>query len=435
MNELNSEQHALIRNHEMFPTEAIAKRCGWGVILTANACLLILILASPHHPVYDESIFLNATKLLHAAGFSKRFLLDFPGAAGPLHTLVYYPFIRLGATFPYLRLVSFGLLLGSALLLARLSEKTGLASQRPHCIGATLVGGIFTVLPTAGVSAGMALTEMPAMFFLSLSLFLLASASSAATLRASTAFAAAAGLTLGIAVLGRQNYLVVLPGLLVLLLSDTHKWIRNALTIAVVCLLTIAVVSPVFLIWGWLEPPAYASTDVGISLWNGVLAMGYAGLIGFLIAPEIIRSGKWPILAAIITATAIWSMVGAAFMPMHSVLPDLLGQSGAILVADFFGWVVSLIATYFLVCFLSYLWCDRNNGMILLFGAVALIGLASNAKITHQFSSRYVFVFLPFLLLSLAPAMRVTWHLPVRVAIGAGISLMSISSYFFLIRP
>ncbi|HEY2754411.1 MAG TPA: hypothetical protein VGJ01_01560 [Pseudolabrys sp.] len=59
-----------------------------------------------------------------------------------------------------------------------------------------------------------------------------------------------------------------------------------------------------------------------------------------------------------------------------------------------------------------------------------MLGIISNAKITHQFSSRYVFVFLPFLLLAAAPAVRSTWHQPVRLAIGAGISLGALVSYY-----
>jgi hypothetical protein len=70
--------------------------------------------------------------------------------------------------------------------------------------------------------------------------------------------------------------------------------------------------------------------------------------------------------------------------------------------------------------------------MILFCGSSALIGLASNVKITHQFSSRYVFVFLPLLLLSLAGSVRLTWHFPIRVVAGAFISLLSLSSYLLL---
>src|SRR5262249_40596353 len=102
---------------------------------------------------------------------------------------------------------------------------------------------------------------------------------------------------------------------------------------------------------------------------------------------------------------------------------------GTNLVASLFGLLMSLVGTFFVGCFAAYLWDNRYNRWTRFFVLVTLVGLASNAKITHQFSSRYVFVFLPFMLLSLAPALRLTWHLPVRVAAGACASLISVASY------
>jgi hypothetical protein len=77
-----------------------------------------------------------------------------------------------------------------------------------------------------------------------------------------------------------------------------------------------------------------------------------------------------------------------------------------------------------------YLWSNRADRMLVFFGLAALAGFASNVKITFQFSSRYDFVFLPLLLLSVSPAMRLTWHLPIRLAVGAAAGLLSLFSYF-----
>jgi hypothetical protein len=63
--------------------EITIERWIWTIVATANAVLFILILASPHHPIYDELAYLDATKLLHAEGFSRKFLLEYPVSAGP----------------------------------------------------------------------------------------------------------------------------------------------------------------------------------------------------------------------------------------------------------------------------------------------------------------------------------------------------------------
>src|SRR5262249_38237677 len=150
------------------------------------------------------------------------------------------------------------------------------------------------------------------------------------------------GVLLGTAVLGRQNYLLVLPCLLTLLIWDARIWARNLFLISVLCAATTAVVAPVFLIWGGLVPPKFASFDEGISVWNGVLTMGYAGLIGFLIAPDIIRGGTQYLFATFVVAIAIWLLTGTPIMPMQTALPALFGKLGTNLVASLFGLLMSL---------------------------------------------------------------------------------------------
>jgi hypothetical protein len=167
-------------------------------------------LSSPHHTIYDEAGYLDAIKLLDTAGFSREFLLSYVGPAGPLHPVFYFPFIRLGIAFPYLRLVSFALLLAAAWILSRVVMTAALARDISGRVSPGLVGGILTVIPTAAVSGGMTLTEMPAMLLFDVSLLLLVWSRGSYSLGLSLASASAAGLSFGIAVLGRQNYLIVL---------------------------------------------------------------------------------------------------------------------------------------------------------------------------------------------------------------------------------
>jgi hypothetical protein len=116
-------------------------------------------------------------------------------------------------------------------------------------------------------------------------------------------------------------------------------------------------------------------------------------------------------------------------LPMQTALTYLLGQTGVGLVGYAFSLLVSAIACYFLLCFAAHLVTNYDNRQAFIFGIALVFGLLSNVKITHQFSSRYVFVFSPLLLLSLASAMRPTWHLPLRIAVGAAIGMISAVSY------
>jgi hypothetical protein len=124
------------------------ERHAWIVVLAANAILVAVILNSPHHAVYDEGIYLDAIKLLETEGFSRQFLLSYIGPAGPLHPVFYFPFIKLGMTFPYLRVISLALLLASAWLLSRVAIAGALTrncDNRPvFIVGIGLVFGLLS---------------------------------------------------------------------------------------------------------------------------------------------------------------------------------------------------------------------------------------------------------------------------------------------------
>jgi hypothetical protein len=418
-----------VENSETLTRWSSIERYAWIVVLAANAILVAAILNSPHHAVYDEAGYLDAIKLLDSKGFSRQFLLSYVGPAGPLHPAFYFPFIKLGIAFPYLRLVSFALLLASAWILSRVAIAAALPRDISGHVSPGLIGGILTVIPTAAVSGGMTLTEMPAMLFFDVSLLLLVWSRRSSSLGISLASASAAGLLFGIAVLGRQNYLVLLPFLAVVLMAEGRNRTANTLSVATFCSITLATAAPVFSVWGGLVPPTTASLGEGLSWWNAVLSLGYCGLIGFLIAPKIARTDRLTLVLATTAGITVRMFAGASMPPMQTALTHFLGQSGVELTGYAFSLLVSVIACYFLLCFAAHLVSNHNNRPAFIFGISLVFGLLSNVKITHQFSSRYVFVFSPLLLLSLAPAMRPTWHLPLRIAVGAAVGLISAVSY------
>lgn len=419
-------------------SEPRLKISNWALIITANLALGALILASPKHAIYDEAWFLDTLSLLKQYGLSIGFLREFPGAAGPTYTFVFAIVGHLfKLSFPWLRFVNVILLFAAAVLIWRILVTTrpdrptaGSPAPSPAFLAASL-----TTLPTVGVSAGLALTEMPALFFMTTAQFLLVHSAQQIPPIQSWAAAILCGLCVAAAVLGRQNYLVMLPCLL-LAVRWTASVARRGDIFRVTLVVVIAAltVAPVFIVWGGLLPPRSASNADGFSLANGIRSAGYAGLIAFLFVPEIYRilAQQKALLAAVTIVSLPLSLAASQpTIPMASVTRAHLGEALTGFIAAGFGYLLSLSAIAFLVCFGIYLWQERMNWFTRLCGSAALLGILSNAKITHQFSSRYVFIFLPFIVLAVAPAVRTNWHQPLRLTIGASISLGALASYFF----
>lgn len=419
------------------PSDEALKTWNWVVIITANVALCALVAGSPHHPVYDEQWFLDTLDLLNRQGLSLDFLREFPGAAGPTFTFLFAAVEGLfGLGFPWLRFTNVALLAGSAALIWRIlmaGPERG-AAAAPATPSPALLAASLTTLPTVGVSAGMALTEMPALFFIMVSVFLLTLAREPNAKAPAWLAAIGCGGTIAVAVLGRQNYLVMLPAL-TLAFGWPPAFRRHDLPrIAVICAVVALIVSPVFIVWGGLIPPKSAWSGIGINPSNVVKAAGYAGIIILLFAPEIFRVlwQRKPLLAAVALASIPLSLAtGGAPVPMASLVRPLVGDQLAAAIATGFGFLLSLSAVCFLGCFVGYLWRERTNWLTRFAGSAALLGILSSAKITHQFSSRYVLVFLPFIVLATAPAVRTNWHQPLRLALGACISLGALASYYF----
>lgn len=418
---------------ELPPARPGITQLNWILMAAAGLGLCAFVALSPGHPVYDEQWFLDTLDLLKRHGLSITFLREFPGAAGPTFTLVFAAVDRAVAlSFPWLRFVNVALLGASAVLLWRILRMTSnlpAASPGPALLAASLI-----VLPTVGVSAGMALTEMPALFFITLSVFLLAFAREPETRAWSWLAAVGCGAAIAVAVLGRQNYLVMLPAL-TLAFGWPPAVRRSDILKAGVIVATVALIAgPVFIVWGGLIPPLLAWSGAGVSPANAIRSAGYAGLIALLFAPEIF-SVLWrrkALLAAAALASLPLSLAtGRATIPMASMMRPLFSEHFAAAFAAGFSVLLSLSAICFAGCFASYIWQERGNWLTRFAGSTALLGILSNARITHQFSSRYVLVFVPFIVLAAAPAVRTTWHQPLRLVLGAVISFGALASYYF----
>ncbi len=399
----------------------------WMVAAAAFLALIALVAASPPKPIYDEAWFLDTVPLLARDGFSLQFLREFPGAAGPTFTLVFAAVDSVfGLRFPWLRLVNVALLAATALLVWRCLAP----AQHDN---AALTAATLTLLPTSAVSAGIALTEMPAAYFAVLAITLLAESLGRRGVEA-TICAGLGGSALAAAILGRQNYLLLLPCLLLAVRWTGGKPDRaDAAQVALVAGIAIAIVTPVFVLWGGLVPPRTAWSTSGLAPGNIVLGAGYAGLILLLLAPQIyaplLRHHLWLAGIAIVSAPLAF-VLGDGFVPMRAVMQITFGGTVAP-IAWGAAYALSFAALAFLLCFTLHLWRHRDQWLTRMSGAFVLLGLLSNAKITHQFSSRYVFVVLPFMVIAAAPAIRLTRWTPIQMTSAAGISLAALASYYF----
>jgi hypothetical protein len=90
--------------------------------------------------------------------------------------------------------------------------------------------------------------------------------------------------------------------------------------------------------------------------------------------------------------------------------------------------LIASLATAFVAIMAQRLYRQRHDRVTLFASSVAILCAVSNIDLA-QFSSRYIFVALPFLLISLGPSVKLSWHLPARLALGSTIGLVSLASY------
>jgi len=275
---------------------------------------------------------------------------------------------------------------------------------------------------------------MPAFFFIAAALALLTILKERDGHRRPLMLAILCGLCIATAVLGRQNYLVMLPCLLLALDWPSPRR-ADIVRLALVALAAAFVTGPIFLLWRGLVPPRTASIDSGFSLANAMRSAAYTGIIAALFAPELYRmlcKRKLAMFAAAVAAVPASLLLSQPGLPLASLFAAVPGRQLAAIIGPILDYVLALFALAFLGCFAIHLWQDRTHWLTRLCGGTVLLGILSNAKISHQFSSRYVFVFLPFLVASTAGLARASWYQPLRIAIGAGVGLAALASYYFV---
>ena len=402
--------------------------------VTGYVFLVLLTIYHKQPPLYDEPLFIPNVYLFEQYGLSKEFLLNInQQAPGPLYQFIHYPLRCIThLQTPGIRLVNTALLGLMILVLTALITCIHTAGRKQAFILALTVMAV----PMVWTVSGMALTEIPPMFFASLSILLLwfALQRQESALPVSLLMALLAGFALGMAILGRSPFLIMVPAAGALLINNfrsTGRW----LLLIIYCGVALAMCLPVFYIWKGLTPPQQAFTAAGgLDAEHGMLAFAYGALITFLLAPGwfyfrkrviIYMLGGYAVLLLLNITLVRWEY-GPLSVAMEKILPAALMRLYPFIMAP----ALAVVAIYFVICSAWRAWERRTEPFFLFLLAAAMLMLATSFKVTHLFSSRYVAQAAPFFVLLLLGYDKLTYSKVLRTVAGMVIGLLSLETYF-----
>ena len=398
--------------------------------------LFILTITLNHRqpPLFDEVYFVKNFELFEKHGLSKEFLVKMDNQApGPLYELVHFAFKPLtGLTTPGIRLVNVFLLGLTILLLARIIgiyRNISFAQSLPFAVALMAVPMVWQV-------TGLALTEMPTMFFSVLSfLFLLMAAASEHHALKNILLAFLAGLALGLSILGRSPFLTLGFASATLLLYD-YKNPQRWRTLLIFGITALGVAIPVFLAWDGLVPPQQAFVGQGFSIWHGILAYAYGALLTLFIAPRwFYINGTvvfYLVACYILFLLTNLFLIHYEYAPLDRTLAKIFPPPFMKLYPMMISPLIATLSVYFVVCSLRQAWIRRTDTVFLFFLLAGMLILASSFKVTHLFSTRYVAQAAPFFVLAFPGFDQPTVSRLIRFLAAMAIGFFSLETYFHL---
>lgn len=408
-------------------------------ITGASVIFLIIMTSLNQNSLFlDEDVFLKNMPLFEEAGLSEKFLLEmYDQAPGPLYQLVQSSFKPLTSLqSPGIRLVNvffFILVIVNTAFLLKFSKV-----QVPNL----LIALNLIAVPVMWQVAGMALTEVPAMFFATLALVILGIMIQSQQQATATngVLALLGGICLGAAILGRTQYLMLVPAICILGFNPfAEKKLRQSISLfhlSIFVFTALAICLPVFIIWKGLLPPYQAIIgEGGLRIWHGVLAFAYAGIIVVIIAPrwfKINRTIIFLLIASFVILAVLdffWFRVN--HQPLHSFLSGVLPPSVMNIYPHLISPLLMVFAGYFGYSLILNIVSHRNNAYYLAIAFSLVFVLMTCIKITHLFTSRYVAQAAPFLIVLLAEKDSFDKYKILRVCIGIVIGYISLHTYVY----
>jgi hypothetical protein len=404
----------------------IAMRTAGVVLLVAFLALVAAVATSPPAYLYDEEAYANYIPLLRQHGLTREFLVSLTGATGPLHAFVHLAFEPATGLGPVrMRLVNVALLVVVAGILAAWLK-------RRNCSDYLAASASILVVPMTWVLAGLALTEMPAMVFATLSLYLqLRGIEALEKGRPPLGWFVAGGVMLGIAIWGRQLYLVTTAVPVLLALLDR----RMRIPALVFGAIAVAFVLPLVIAWEGFVPPT-DEADEGLSPVYGMISLGYAGICFFLLAPRLLWAGQRSSIMAAAVAVVVIASLNAAlgivtFYPLQSIVDRLLSGTAVSAYGILCGSLLLICGLAFVVWMLRATWQGRGDLKLVTINIGLLCVVLSPMLIGNFYSSRYTAMALPYLILAAQPWRQWGWMTSTTAVVGCGLGFLSLQGYFW----
>ncbi|AZQ44573.1 ArnT family glycosyltransferase [Nonlabens ponticola] len=398
--------------------------------------LFVVTMLRQQLPFWDEAYYLENLVLLENLGFTREFLLAYKGPAGPTYAWIHYilsPLTNLQT--PYVRIVNTIFLALTVFVIYLTARTIDPSSKNNEVIALSAMS-----IPTVYTIAGMALTEMFSVFFLSVFIYLITYVY--VKRKNLWILAVVAGIALSLAILGRQPLLMVLLALPIFFVSYEKKVILNqpfkryGLFIGVTVLAALILPIFVFSIWGNIQPAAEASTGVGFEPKHLVLALGYSALHLCFINPTYFNFSKdissWFELAGVLVVSVILNvfLLKVSFNPFAVIVSKILPEDLMSLYSIACGSLLASLGILFLYYFLKKQLTSYDKMSAFLSLGFLLI-IATSIKVTHQFSARYVAQAFPLLILAAHYKREKlkTIHI-ITLVIGGILGMISLDNYF-----
>lgn len=384
----------------------------------------------------DESVFVKNMPLFKENGLSKKFLTEmYDQAPGPLYQIVQSLFEPLtNLKTPGIRLVNVFLFI---LIIINISIVLRFIKTTEHTL---LVALNLTAIPVIWQVAGMALTEIPAMFFATLSFLILGILLQRpwGITFAGIGLAILGGVCLGASILGRTPYLMLIPAVTILAYNPlADKSNRQALPVSllIIYIVTALIIClPIFFVWKGLVPPQQAIiSQGGLKIWHGVLAFAYAGIIALLITPQWFKMNKQVAIGLAIMMVAFTISNLFWFKVKHQPLYYFLSKHLPENIMNIYPIIISpalmVFAVYFSYTLLQYIVQHRNDTYSLSIAFSLAFVLTTCVNITHLFASRYVAQAAPFLVIIMAEKDTFDRYKIMRLLAGIVLGYISLQTY------
>ena len=292
------------------------------------------------------------------------------------------------------------------------------------------------------VIGGLALTEMPAVFFFSAAVYLVIKSIGLPSGIKQLSLLVVAGACMGLSILGRQPFLLTLAAFPILFIQRSPGKINIAGLMAFL-LSSLALPGYVFSVWHGLVPTIESQLYIDIAKAGTsyrpdffLLCIFYFAISMWFISPDFLKlpGGKRHIFKWIIGGVAVAAINMASnwieLLPVKPFLIKILTPGQAHILSVLCGSAVVVLSLYFLLCIYNNLQQQQYPKELLFFTGASLLVAAACVKITWGFSSRYAAQALPLLVLMGSYTYRNSKYNFAGILLGVLIGFICIFTYF-----